>query len=41
MFVYTIGDIVGLIFWGVIIGAAVLGWAATSIRGYLRSKRRG
>lgn len=40
MFVYTIGDIIGLIFWGLFIGAGVITWVSTSIRGYLRSKRK-
>lgn len=40
MFVFTIGDIIGVIFWGTLITLALVGWAAETVRGYLRSKRK-
>lgn len=42
MFVYTISDIIGLIFWGLFIGAGAIAWviAKVSSSRYLRSKRK-
>lgn len=40
MFVFTIGDVVGLAIWGIVIVGGILLWGIGKVQKYIESKRK-